>query len=89
MKARLITPDGKDTIIEPENGKNFSLKELYELIGTDIVQVLPLPISGKLMIMDEEGKMKPNYIINKLASDLSKGHTVVGTVVVCEMSMFK
>lgn len=88
MKARLLNVDGTDTVIEPKNGSSFGLKELYELIGCDMVQMVVLQPSGKLMLMDEEGKLKANAELNVKASTLW-GDAVVGKVVICEKSMFK
>lgn len=88
MKARLIDIDGKDTIVEPKNGKNFTLEELYKMIGCDLVQLVTLPISGKYMIMGEEDKLKSNPQVNIVASNLW-GDTVVGKVVICDRNMFK
>jgi hypothetical protein len=88
MKARLVDVDGKDTIIEPKNGTDFSLSELYKLIECELVEVVTLQ-SGKYMIMDEEGKLK-GKAINKLASSMYKPYEdIVGKVVICERSMFK
>ncbi len=55
--------------ITPQNNTDFTLKELYKLIDTDIIQVLEL-YDNTIMIIDEEGKLKEKAVINKLATQL-------------------
>lgn len=55
--------------ITPQNNSDFTLKELYKLIDTDIIQVLEL-YDNTIMIIDEEGKLKDKAEINKLATQL-------------------
>jgi hypothetical protein len=55
--------------IEPLNKTDFTLQELYKLINTDIIQVLEL-YDGTIMIIDEEGKLKNDAKVNKLATQL-------------------
>ena len=51
--ARLLKPDGTITPIEPINGTDFSLDELYKLIGCEMVQICSSR-NGKTIIFDEE-----------------------------------
>ncbi|WP_276977689.1 hypothetical protein [Flavobacterium filum] len=55
--------------VEPLNKTDFTLQELYNLINTDIIQVLEL-YDGAIMIIDEEGKLKDDAKVNKLATQL-------------------
>jgi hypothetical protein len=55
--------------IMPANNRHFSLYELYKLIECELVQVVEL-YDETIMIIDEEGKLKVNPVINKLASQL-------------------
>ena len=43
--------------ITPKNGSDFSLKELYEILDCDCVEVVPLT-EIKFIVVDEEGKLK-------------------------------
>jgi hypothetical protein len=57
MNATLLKTDGSSTPVKPENGTDFKLEELYKLIGTDMVEVVPLA-NGRILVIDEEGKLK-------------------------------
>lgn len=43
--------------ITPKNGSDFSLKELYEILDCDSVEVVPLTEINSFVV-DEEGKLK-------------------------------
>ena len=89
MPAILIKPDGSQTSVAPANGKNFQLEELYKLLECQWVEVVwSLREKGKIMIVDEEGKLKSSPVFNQVASSLS-GHEIVGNAIVCDKSMFK
>ena len=87
MKPRLIHEDGHTEIIMPANGSDFTLKELYKYIQCDIVEVLPC--KGKILIVDEEGRLK-NKSINPYASLLTDSiHIIVGKAILCDNRYFK
>ena len=54
--ATLITTDGTTRDVKPDNGTDFSLDELYALIGCQMVEVVYLP-DGRTLWFDEEGKI--------------------------------
>lgn len=90
-EARLIKVEGLIEVITPKNGKHFTLKECYDLIGCDTIEVLY--IDNYIMILDEEGKLN-NKPINTYATRLAANvidimDWVVGTVIYCPKSMFK
>jgi hypothetical protein len=83
--AKLIKVDGTVTEVSPKDGKHFSLEELQEFVGGDIQMVQT--ISGRLMYMDEEGKLK-NKPVNEKATDLFGYRAydlVVGDVLICDL----
>ena len=87
--AFLIKTDGTVTDIEPKNGKNFKLEELYELIGCQLIQTCPAQEKGKILIFDEEGL----YMEKPLNQEATMGmhddmgpfvyNIIVGTAVMC------
>lgn len=95
----LILPDGTTNDVAPLNGKHFKLQEIYDLLHCDIVQMLG-PYRGKedrgfIMLLDEEGKLKPNPEPNWKATliaqkfGISPYDTVTGRVLYCPGRLFK
>lgn len=89
-----ITPEGKIVPdIEPQNGTDFSLEELYQHVGCSCVQMITL-YDDRIMWIDEEGKMKDKPI-NTMATGMFYasggvvGDYIVGTVFVCDNSQVK
>ena len=59
MNGTLIKSNGAEIPVHSEK-ENFSLEEMYSLIGCEMVQVIYLA-DGKVMWLDEEAKLKvPN-----------------------------
>jgi hypothetical protein len=93
--AKLIRADGTEQELAPVNGRYFTFAELYPLIETDTIQIIPLP-NGKLMLMDENGKgyfganggkSKPrNDLATVIADNIAGDDYIVGNVVVCDRS---
>lgn len=83
--AVIIKINGETENIEPANGKIFTLKELQQVAGgyIQIVSVTAGEHSGKFMIVDEEGLLKPNPILNIEASKIA-GQRIVGQVIIID-----
>lgn len=65
-----IDVDGVVTEIKPNNAaEGYSLKEMYKMCNTDIVEHLYLP-QNKILIVDEEGALKEGRKINWEATKL-------------------
>lgn len=68
----LITTDGTIKSISPQDGKLYSLKEMYEYCGTDIVEFVYLPFD-RILVVDEEGALKSNrkqnWVATKIVAD--------------------
>lgn len=79
--AFLLGTDGSKKEVVPKNGSEFKLPELYEMLECELVQVLPTPESGMMMIFDEEGKMKDNEV-NLQATVILEDYLFVGDVIV-------
>lgn len=77
-----------DTTIEairPDNGTNFSYKELQGYVG-GYIEIVRLP-NNYILVVDEEGRLK-NKKLNKKASELA-GQPIVGDVVLCKSKMVR
>ena len=61
MKATLFPVKGQPIEVEPANGTDFQLAELYSHLECDMIQVVPVPPKDDvpmIMIVDEEGKFR-------------------------------
>lgn len=95
-RGTIIYPDGKVFYVKPQDGKKFSLAELYKLLDCQLVQVLYLGCeSKKILILDEEGKFKKEPKYNARASKLAyrfhkirETDRIVGTVMLCDENLF-
>ena len=91
MDALLIKETGESQFIAPKNGTDFTLEELYALIGCDLIEVVyPLVDNGNIFIIDEEGKLTGKDI-NYAATIMwgYPGDALVGDVIFCHTSMLK
>jgi len=92
MKAQVIKANGTVTEVEPSNGTDFSLAEMYEHTGCNMIQIVASK-DGRMIIVDEEGKMNGKQI-NKKATDIYEhgnhpGWEIVGDALVCNPSQVK
>lgn len=90
--ATLIKQDGTKKEVEPNNGSDFQLKEMYELIGCSMIQIIE--IGDQIMVIDEEGKFEPTPHKNEKATELASnylfaGDYIAGDALVCESGEVK
>ncbi len=85
--ALVIRTDGTREEVTPENGRDFKLAQLYQVIGCELVEIIRLDRST-IMVIDEEGKCvgKP---VNRAATALASRvlhplDVIVGDAVVCQ-----
>ena len=91
--AKLLTTAGETKEVQPASAKRgFTLKELYSLIGCDLVEVVGPNKNGEIMICDEEGKINGSER-NQLATDWYWENygpwDIMGNAVICKNSEFK
>jgi len=94
-EAWLYRTDGTAERAVPRNGRDFGLSEVYELLGIDMVEVVGLN-GGKIILLDEEGKLKDRPMVNGPATKLyheswplNADDRIVGDAIVCDASMFR
>lgn len=95
-RGTIIYPDGKILYVRPQDGKKFSLEELYRLLDCHTVEVIHLEgESRKILILDEEGKFKQNPRFNLRASRIAyrfhkirETDVIVGTAMLCDENLF-
>lgn len=68
MDATLYRADGTKENIQPANGTDFKIEELYGLIGCDIVEVVDTGDPAMILIGDEEARCKDDFLINREAT---------------------
>jgi hypothetical protein len=91
-EARVIAPDGTITEVQPVNGHDFKLEELYTHTQSTTVQMIDMP-DGRIMWMDEEGKLNgkpPNPTATALVAKwLMAGDYIAGHALVCTKRMVR
>lgn len=90
--AKIIKANGDVVTTKPKNGKDFQLQELQEIIG-GYIEIINLDATNRLMVMDEEGKLKSKPY-NDMATTIMRNETllldvVVGDVLVCSKNQIK
>ena len=95
MKAKLIKVSGEVMEIEPKNGTDFKLDELHEHLNCSLIEVIYLN-QDDIMVVDEEGKLTSNNVINVNATVLAQENRaivfwdyVVGDAIVCNRKMIR
>ena len=96
-KAILITPLGERKEITPQNGTDFQLDEIYSHLSYDGPEVNTFELvhlhDGRYMLIDEEGKLKKEPVINPIATAFYlQGRSyysdmIVGNVIICDSNM--
>lgn len=90
MMATLIYADGTRKDVQPRNKKRFSLDEAQELIGTDMITVMPARKLGMVLLGDDNGKLF-GAPVNEEASKLYRYPEydfLVGTILYCRAAEF-
>ena len=83
--AVIIKITGKTENIEPADGKVFTLDELQNAVG-GYIELVPInsgEYEGKLMVVDEEGRLKADAKLNENASRIA-GQIIVGQVIIID-----
>jgi hypothetical protein len=91
MAATVYYEDGRIERIMPKNGKNFKLKELQSIVN-GMVQIVPL--NGKLMVCNEEGKINGECEPNIMATVewikvYGTTDVIFGNALICDESMIE
>jgi hypothetical protein len=94
--ANLYRPGQGAEWVEPKNGTDFQLEECYQLLDCRSIELLFLRDSERIMIIDEEGKLKPNPVANTQATVIAKfensiwdDDVIVGAALICKKGEIK
>ena len=95
MKARLLKFSGDVMEIEPKNGTDFKLDELHKHLQCSLVEVININ-KDDIMVVDDEGKLKANNVINVNATMLAQENQAItswdyiaGDAIVCNRKMIR
>ena len=95
MKARLLKFSGDVMEIEPKNGTDFKLDELHKHLQCSLVEVININ-QDDIMVVDDEGKLKANNVINVNATMLAQENQAItswdyiaGDAIVCNRKMIR
>ena len=95
MKARLLKFSGEVMEIEPKNGTDFKLDELHKHLNCSLVEVININ-QDDIMVVDDEGKLKANNVINVNATMLAQENQAItswdyiaGDAIVCNRKMVR
>lgn len=89
MQSIIITADGLQKKVDPANGKEFSLKELNEIVD-GYIEILH--IGDKLLVCNEEGKLQNlsyNAIATRIINAVGIKDYIVGNVLFCDKDKIK
>lgn len=87
--ATLIKVDGSQKDVFPADKENgFTLEELYGLLECEMIEIATTFQDGKMLVVDEEGLLKPDPIVNQVASMLV-GDYIVGNAIVVSQEEFQ
>jgi Domain of unknown function (DUF3846) len=99
MQATIYETTGEVHKVMPNNGTDFTLEEMQHIVG-GYIEVLELPGTNEIMILNENGKgddlpknetataiFKKAYPLEKYPDN--NDQLIVGTVIVCPSSMLK
>lgn len=68
MDATLYRANGTQENIQPANGTDFQIEEIYTLLGCDMVEPIGTGDPAMMMIGDEEARCKNDFLINREAT---------------------
>jgi len=89
--AKLIQPDGTETLVQPKNGSDFQYQELHDMVNGYIEIVRPLyhpQYTDHIMVINEEGKLEGLGVNEKATAiwlhDISHSDYIVGPALICK-----
>jgi len=92
--ALLLNKEGTLEPIKPTNGTHFTLAELCKALDCEMIEVIYLNDADNIMIGDEEGRLKDDYVINPIATKIYQEswkttNDIVGNIILCPSKMLK
>lgn len=93
--AKLYKTNDELVEITPKNGTDFTIEELHEHIGCNLIEVLWLNDGKRIMVIDEEGKLDGaqfNYYATIIAENfgaICMPDIIKGNAIICDTDMVR
>lgn len=93
-ESKLIPPSGRVLEFPPNNGKNYTLKELQTAVG-GYIEVVRLGPSGRCLVINEEGKLMQLPFNMRATALFHHAHphlrhdSICGNAVFCEYDLMR
>lgn len=94
MEAKIYKESGRVARVFPQNGTDFTLRELQGIVG-GYIELVHLG-NGNVMVINEEAKGKIGTVINMSATRIAREHQaiwahdcIVGDALVCPTEMVR
>lgn len=94
MEAKIYKESGRVARVFPQNGTDFTLRELQGIVG-GYIELVHLG-NGNVMVINEEAKGKIGTVINMSATRIAREHQaiwahdcIVGDALVCPSEMVR
>lgn len=89
MKAKIYKADGSIIDVKPNNGTDFSIEELQDIVG-GFIEIVSL-MGNEIMVINEEGKLI-DLPFNETATQMYQEvdgfyDYIAGDVLVCDSNM--
>mgnify|MGYP001303404410 CR=1 FL=1 len=82
-------PGKKD--VDPKNGTDFKLKELYKLLNCDHIEIVETKFNDIIIVLDENGKLlgKPKNTIATFMYKYGSSDPIVGAALICNRNQIQ
>ena len=74
--------------LDDEGKPYFTLRKLYEILDVDSIEIVYIPNSELILVCDEEGLLKADPLMNRMASLLAE-QQIVGNALLCHTELIK
>ena len=90
MESILYKTDGKQQVVAPSNGTDFSLEEFQGFVG-GYIEIVRFS-NSRVMVVNEEGKiysLPQNVLATEIIQRAGRRDIIVGNALVCDIDKIK
>ena len=74
--------------VDEEGQPFFGLSKLYDVLDVDRIEIVYIPNSELILVCDEEGLLKAEPLLNRMASLLAE-QQIVGNALLCHTDLIR